>query len=258
MTRPAPVHDGLAAPTVFDDGTILPALHDLLVSAAAAAPGIDTCVLTLLSPQGDVALSSADPVGRAVPLGDGGFDLGGGPGLQSARDGDVVLVADLGTNGPWGAEAARAGVRSSSSYPLVVDAGTRGAVTFLSAEPRTPVDPVHAAHTAGRVAGLLTAAARLAERDGQVAQLSRALESRTVIGQAAGLLMAQTRCRTDTALDALKRQSQHANRKVRDIAVELVEAHESTVTRAVAAAAQPAQAELEPAPAATPASTPAP
>ncbi|QNG37103.1 ANTAR domain-containing protein [Geodermatophilaceae bacterium NBWT11] len=244
MTRPAPVHDGLAEPTAFDDSTILGALHDLLVAAAQGAPGVLSCVLTLVSPQGEVAVSSADPLGRAARLTDD--DLGAGPGLQCARDGDVVLVGDTAAQGPWGAAAERSGVRSSSSYPLAVDAGTRGAVTFLCAEPRTPVDPVHAAHTAGRVAGLLTAAARLAEHDDQIAQLGRALESRTVIGQAAGLLMAQTRCRSDTAMDALKRQSQHANRKVRDIAVELVQAHEDAVSRAVAAAA-PAPAELTPA-----------
>lgn len=80
-----------------------------------------------------------------------------------------------------------------------------------------------------------------------MAQLRQAVDSRTVIGQAVGLLMAQSRSRAETALEALKRQSQHANRKVRDIAEELVATHETMVGRAVAAAAVPAPAELPPA-----------
>ena len=56
------------------------------------------------------------------------------------------------------------------------------------------------------------------------AHLKEALHSRTVIGQATGLLMATLRMSPDDAFAELVRMSSHANRKVRDIAAEVVAA----------------------------------
>src|SRR5581483_488446 len=55
-----------------------------------------------------------------------------------------------------------------------------------------------------------------------VAQLEEALSSRAVIEQAKGVIMAQSRCTPNEAFDMLRRASQRTNRKVRDLAVELV------------------------------------
>jgi ANTAR domain len=54
------------------------------------------------------------------------------------------------------------------------------------------------------------------------AHLKAALRSRTVIGQATGLLMATLNMAPDEAFAELARVSSHANRKVRDIAAEIV------------------------------------
>jgi AmiR/NasT family two-component response regulator len=53
-------------------------------------------------------------------------------------------------------------------------------------------------------------------------QLQQALRARSVIDQAIGVLMAQERCQPDVAFDMLRLHSQHNNRKIRDVAVELV------------------------------------
>ena len=52
--------------------------------------------------------------------------------------------------------------------------------------------------------------------------LMEALESRTVIGEAVGIMMERYGLDADTALGALKRVSQQRNVKVRDLAAELV------------------------------------
>lgn len=52
-----------------------------------------------------------------------------------------------------------------------------------------------------------------------------AVESRDLIGQAKGLVMAKTGCSSEDAFDLLRAQSQHENRKLTDIAAELVERH---------------------------------
>ena len=58
--------------------------------------------------------------------------------------------------------------------------------------------------------------------------LRSALESRDLIGQAKGLLMAKAGCSSDDAFDLLRAQSQHENRKLTDVAAELVERHNRT------------------------------
>lgn len=56
----------------------------------------------------------------------------------------------------------------------------------------------------------------------QVRQLGQAVVSRTVIGQAQGILMERHKITADQAFDRLKDGSQHLNRKLRDIAATLV------------------------------------
>jgi len=53
--------------------------------------------------------------------------------------------------------------------------------------------------------------------------LRAALLTRDVIGQAKGILMYQRRITADQAFDVLRVASQRANRKLRDIAVEVAE-----------------------------------
>jgi len=52
--------------------------------------------------------------------------------------------------------------------------------------------------------------------------LETALESRAVIEQAKGIIIGARRCSPDAAFDLLVKQSQFENRKLRDIASEIV------------------------------------
>ena len=54
-----------------------------------------------------------------------------------------------------------------------------------------------------------------------VANLRQALESRDVIGQAKGIIMATMWCTADYAFNLLKQQSQAENRKLTEIAAEI-------------------------------------
>lgn len=56
----------------------------------------------------------------------------------------------------------------------------------------------------------------------QIANLENALERRTVIGQATGLVMERFGLAPEVAFEVLRRLSQEHNRKLYDIAVELV------------------------------------
>jgi AmiR/NasT family two-component response regulator len=62
------------------------------------------------------------------------------------------------------------------------------------------------------------AAQRLAQN------LERAIDSRAVIEQAKGIIMSTRRCSPDAAFQLLRTQSQYENRKLRDVAQEVVQA----------------------------------
>jgi hypothetical protein len=60
-------------------------------------------------------------------------------------------------------------------------------------------------------------------RDDDVANFEQALASRDVIGQAKGITMVALQCTADQAFDLLRRQSQHQNRKLVEIATEIAD-----------------------------------
>jgi AmiR/NasT family two-component response regulator len=64
----------------------------------------------------------------------------------------------------------------------------------------------------------------------EVEGLKVALESRAVIEQAKGVIMSATHCDPDRAFDLLRQQSQYENRKLREVATDIV----STVIRSQA------------------------
>jgi AmiR/NasT family two-component response regulator len=75
------------------------------------------------------------------------------------------------------------------------------------------------AERAGR-AGPASRAKLQEEVDG----LRLAMEHRAVIEQAKGIIIGTSGCSPDEAFDLLRQQSQHMNRKIRDIAAEIVAA----------------------------------
>ena len=76
---------------------------------------------------------------------------------------------------------------------------------------------------------------RVSELERQLATLRRALDSRDTIGMAKGILMAREFCTPDEAFDMLKRASQRTNRKLADVAAEMVLANHRPTTASGAA-----------------------
>jgi len=76
--------------------------------------------------------------------------------------------------------------------------------------------------------------AELARMKQENAQLNEALRSRTVLGQATGLVMASLHLSSDEAFAALTKLSSHGNRKVRDVAAGVVAAANASRDREMA------------------------
>jgi GAF domain-containing protein len=120
--------------------------------------------------------------------------------------------------------AARAGIRSVLAVPLLANDRPVGALNMYS---RT-VDVFDDAQAES--AALFSEQASIACANAEVywrtftltEHLREALESRDVIGQAKGILMARRGCTADAAFEALRKVSQHRNTKLRQVAERVV------------------------------------
>lgn len=188
------------------------------VSLATALGLADMTTLTLLTGGPEVALSRPDgPVGGAADDLQTRYDEG--PSLAAARDGDLTVVEDATTERrwpQWTPAPVALGVGAVLSVPLP---GRRpaGSLNLWSLAPRgyTTAEIDHARHLAAVTAFLLQAAAGHEH-------LRRAVDGRTLIGQAQGVLIERYRITPAAAFAALREHSQRRNRNVSDLADELV------------------------------------
>ena len=64
---------------------------------------------------------------------------------------------------------------------------------------------------------------RISTAQNRAEDMEAAMQSRTAINLACGVIMAQNRCSQAEAMDILTRVSSNRNRKLRDVATELIE-----------------------------------
>lgn len=185
-----------------------------------------SCGLTLRRDRSPLTVVSSDD--RAAAVDEVQYGLGQGPCLQTLSTGEVVSVPDLLSEQRWDGYSAHAlahGVRSSLSLPMTAGEQIGGAMNLYSTAPRAFDDPFVTARAtafAAQGAAVLTVALQQAQQAELTAQLREALSSRSVIDQAIGIVMGQQRCDADTAFSILRKASQGRNRKLRDIAADIV------------------------------------
>jgi len=162
-------------------------------------------------------VSSDDVVRRANEL---QLELGEGPCLDVMREQDTLVCPDLVQEPRWPLWAKRVhtelGVGSMMS--LLVHTGRCSyGVLSLYADHRRAFD-------GDAVAVGQALASHLAVMIGtgrQIGQLEIAMQSRTIIGQAQGILMRDLNMSADRAFDYLRRLSSESNRKLSVIAMEI-------------------------------------
>jgi GAF domain-containing protein len=150
-----------------------------------------------------------------------------GPCLDALRSGTVIMVNDLTQEQRWNQyrpPATAHGVVSSLSLPLVVDGERLGALNLYSSTAAAFTGPIReqAEGFAGQATDALTVAMRHVRQAQLQEQLAQAMVSSSIIDQAIGILMAQQRCTATTAFDLLRQASQNRNRKLRDVAADLI------------------------------------
>jgi GAF domain-containing protein len=200
-------------------------IHLTAVAARVVSPPA-SCGVTTHYEGRPLTIATSDE--RAALIDEDQYGAGQGPCLAALRTGQVVEVTDQRTDHRWEAyreKALEKGVRSSLSLPLIVEDTTIGGLNlYVFDRPNAFDDDQRQRATvfAAQASTALALAIRSAQQTELAAQLEQALGSRTVIDQAIGLLMGQQRCDADTAFALLRKHSQNNNRKLRDVAAELI------------------------------------
>jgi GAF domain-containing protein len=191
-----------------------------------AIPGAAAVSMTLLG--GDRARSVAFAGDVAAGLDERQYDAGFGPCMDAARTGTTIVIADTASDETYpefAREARRQGVTNTVSIGLPIADRTIGALNVYGTDAGAPFDQdaISTARTFAHYAAVALANASLYGSTAELAQqLQQALRSRAVIDQAKGIIMAQLRCSPDDAFRHLTSMSQGQNRKVRDVAAEIV------------------------------------
>ncbi|WP_258069664.1 GAF and ANTAR domain-containing protein [Arthrobacter sp. SX1312] len=222
-----PAHTAIYLQDLVLDSTDVESFLDSLARAATEhLAGHDVfCGVTLLRPRTNVTIASSSPEARR--LDELQYSYGDGPCLTAARTDQPVHVPDTRTDQRWPeylAQVTRHGASSILGVPIPLDGEAKCGLNLYSTASNTFT--AEARHAAGFFAREASRSLRLAVRIATLAEktghLNAALQSRTVIDLAAGIIMAQNKCSQTAAVAIMKSASSHRQVKLRDLAHELV------------------------------------
>ena len=197
--------------------------------AVQSLDGWDAAAMSLVTGREVATYGTTDE--RINPVDQAQYDLDKGPCVDAIHTGETQYLDGTSVDPRWRQFAETAAdheVYSVLSFPMRLKGEVIGALNFYSRE-RDPIRPGHreeGSMFAAQAAVTVANARALMAKDAQAAQLEEGLKSRTMIGQATGLLMAQEGLSSDEAFQKLVHVSQTSNIKLRDIAQRYVEAWE--------------------------------
>jgi transcriptional regulator with GAF, ATPase, and Fis domain len=150
------------------------------------------------------------------------YELGEGPCMDAVWQQQLVVSRDLADEKRWPTWGPRVvnelGARSMMCVQLFTSAQTVGALNMYCQHVNgfDEEKDRHEAHALAAHAAVALVAAQ------KIEHLSAALDTRTVIGQAEGILMERFDIEPERAFEVLKRVSSHTNEKLHRVASELV------------------------------------
>lgn len=197
---------------------------DTLAEAVAAATdiigGCDLAGVAVAHRHGiEIPAASDETVQRIDEL---QYELGEGPCLTALRDHETIYSPDVVDDQRWPGWGRRIaddpGVQSAVGYRLFTTEDTLGALDLYSRklDGFEPDDIENGLALAAHVAIALAGAQN-------IEQIERALDSRSMIGQAEGILMERFHISAVAAFSVLRRVSQEHNVKLREVVAHLVD-----------------------------------
>ena len=191
-----------------------------------AIPGADMASVSVL--RGDKAETVASTSERVWAIDSEQHATGQGPCLEAARTGQIVRVSvrEARKHSQAFARSARAAaVESYLSAPLAIDEKFAGSLNLYGEQAHSFSDldeKLLQLYTTAAVAAIANAR-RYAEARDVAENLRRALESRAVIDQAVGALIATRGLDAGEAFRMMDRESQNTNTKLREIAARVLD-----------------------------------
>ena len=223
----------VVARTVRDLRATLPEADDLLVGlqrvteATRTVLDVDGAGLTLVHEDGPPRWVAATDAAMEL-LEHVQHDRGEGPYLQAFAQDRAISIQDLQAAPAWTRIAAVVGqlhVAGVLSVPVRLAGQPVGTLDVYSTQPRpwTARELEAVAEFAAVAAELVTAGVELANRELEVAQLRQALTNRVWIEQAKGVLAATRGTGPDAAFQQLRATARATNRKLAEVAQEVVQ-----------------------------------
>ncbi len=213
---------------VLVDRTLTDVLTDITRIAVQGMPGSEATSITLI--RNDKPFTAAHSGEMALAADELQYEHGYGPCIDAGRGGVALRVDDMRTEERWPDYVAHllrtTEVRSSLSIPLPYQGSSIGALNNYSTQP-SAFDTPESLRAGIEVAEIVAVAVANADAHWQLGEQARnmrlAMESRAVIEQAKGVLMAQRHVDPAAAFEILRAASQRYNRKLRDIAAGIVD-----------------------------------
>jgi GAF domain-containing protein len=211
--------------TKLNESSLDETLNRVAAVARQALPGATDVSITLL--RADTPRTVACTGELALSLDERQYEHRRGPCLQAAAEQTTISVPDTAGDtrwAGWAPLAARAGAGSVLSVGLPMRDDVRGALNIYGGRPAAfDENAVTLAQSfAGYAAVAVDNAYLYHHAAGLVRHLRAAMDSRAVIEQAKGVIMADRRCGADEAFALLTQLSQNTNRKLRDVAATVV------------------------------------
>ncbi|MCQ9129762.1 MULTISPECIES: GAF and ANTAR domain-containing protein [Streptomyces] len=219
------VHDGSQVTRWLLETDSLEGFLQTLAEAALALSRAQGAGVTI---EGDGEPMTVAGAGvAAMKLDEKQYGQDDGPCLESLRTGEEIHVGDMREETRWGdypAYAVDCGILSTLSLPIAAHTGAAGALNLYAAPPHAFEDRDLGAlrSLAAQATGGIALARRISHTQEFADQLRTAMESRSVIDQAIGVIMGQRRCTAHEAFGVLRSASQRRNVKLRDVCADLI------------------------------------
>ncbi|MDR6688732.1 GAF domain-containing protein [Arthrobacter sp. 1088] len=179
------------------------------------------CGVTVIRQKKPVAVADSDPLARKLDEIQNSF--GDGPCLSALRTRTISHVPNVYEEDRWPEymrAAAASNVGSILAFPMELNSTAEAVVNLYSERPHgfSHEDLLSAERVTATAAKALHLALKIAQLRDARENLTAALESRTTIDTAVGIIMAQNRCSRDAAFQILVSASSHRNIKLRAVA----------------------------------------
>jgi len=209
-----------------DIKSVLDGITGFAAAGMTSATGVPMeCAVTLHRRKRTATIGGSS--GRAVMIDRIEQSLGDGPCIEALETGVPVLLGDVSSDRRWPeyrSALSAAGIASALGLPMKLDEGAGAVLDVFSPtaglfDEQTVADGKRFAEMAGKA---LRLAVRIATSDQRAENMRAAMDTRTAIDLACGIIMAENKCGKDRAFEILRSASNTRNQKLNELAESLV------------------------------------